>query len=252
MQPEAEQRLILEILNLADRRDVIVVGGQALAYWSDYLQVEIPSVLDAGITTDVDLLTTMGGVKVVASRLVERFGSDCKVSGWATLDDQPINLAKALVGTVEIDFLGTIHGRDATKRVFSRAMREPEQDGMVSRTIMHPMDCLRTRLDNLSLPAKNSPARLPKSLGQLRLAIDVVRMFVSVVDTVRAQLDYAEEVFEMACSPIGLQVAKAHGIDVMDAVPADDIPCAQFRETRWPQMMDYIRRRGLPKRLRRR
>lgn len=66
------------------------------------------------------------------------------------------------------------------------------------------------------------------------------------IDNIRSALDLAESACRVATSRDGLRVFKQHGVDVLTAlVGAPDILTlpAEFRETRYPQMLDYLRKK---------
>ena len=60
---------VRKILSICSPRGLLV-GGQALAFWADHLQVERPANLVSGVTADADFI----GDSVLAKDLAERLG----------------------------------------------------------------------------------------------------------------------------------------------------------------------------------
>jgi hypothetical protein len=58
---------VRKILSTCSPRGLLV-GGQALAFWADYLQVERPTNLISGVTSDVNFI----GDSVLAKELAKR------------------------------------------------------------------------------------------------------------------------------------------------------------------------------------
>src|SRR6185437_5046768 len=97
-----EVRTILNICSPAG----LLVGGQALAFWADYLQVERPGLLASGVTADADFI----GDAALATTLGKRLG-------WQTwipsLDDSTAQTGKVTHRTKggevkQVDFLSGV------------------------------------------------------------------------------------------------------------------------------------------------
>src|SRR5688500_782406 len=59
---------VKEILSICSPQ-ALLVGGQALAFWADYLQVARPAILVSGITADADFIGDSALAKSVGDRL---------------------------------------------------------------------------------------------------------------------------------------------------------------------------------------
>lgn len=148
----------------------VVIGGQALGLWALFYGIPLPAELNGIVTRDLDFFGDRKLAELFASRL-ER--AEVRVP---SVDDHATpNSAIVLVRrfgdpprTVQVDFLGAIKGLDGEKVKLRAAT--VSLDGVSHPTrIMHPMDCLTSRIANLALPAK----RNAQGAAQARIAIYV-------------------------------------------------------------------------------
>ncbi len=218
----------------------LLVGGQALAFWADYLQVERPESLVSGVTADADFI----GDAALASTLGKRLG-------WQTwipaLDDSTPQTGKVTHrtesgGVKQVDFLSGVAGL-TTKDLVRRAI-EVDIPDIGRLRVIHPLDVLDSRIQNLHLlPEKRNAA----GIAQARLALGVARAFIArEVETrgERVGLKLLERIAEMAIDIAAVRVFLLYGIDPLEAVPLE-----QFRTTtalhtvRWPQIVAEVTRR---------
>ena len=218
----------------------LLVGGQALAFWADYLQVERPESLVSGVTADADFI----GDAALASTLGKRLG-------WQTwipaLDDSTPQTGKVTHrtesgGVKQVDFLSGVAGL-TTKDLARRAI-EVDIPDIGRLRVIHPLDVLDSRIQNLHLlPEKRNAA----GIAQARLALGVARAFIArEVETrgERVGLKLLERIAEMAIDIAAVRVFLLYGIDPLEAVPLE-----QFRTTtalhtvRWPQIVAEVTRR---------
>ncbi|MGA7540073.1 MAG: hypothetical protein WBW93_15060 [Steroidobacteraceae bacterium] len=169
-----EVRQILENSN----EDAVLVGGQALALWSQIYHVRPPHELSGGISADIDFIGSVSAAKTLG-RALNRSGGSWKLHEVDPDDATPQTAKLSLTvkdeGYKEIDFLWAIVGVN-TDQVKTRAveMRLPGLSRGVK--IIHPLDLLTSRLQNLAhIPEK----RDAQGVAQGRLAISVVRAFIS-------------------------------------------------------------------------
>ncbi|MGH2670170.1 MAG: hypothetical protein ACRDH5_13830, partial [bacterium] len=140
------------ILSICSPR-ALLVGGQALAFWADHLQVERPLDLVSGVTADADFV----GDATLAIELGRRLGWRTWI---AALDDATAQTAKVTRrladGRVkQVDFLSGVVGL-TTKDVIRRAV-EMHVPRIGNLRVMHPVDVLDSRIQNLHLlPEKRS------------------------------------------------------------------------------------------------
>jgi len=168
-----EVRQILE----NSSEDAVLVGGQALALWSQIYHVLPPNELSGGISADIDFIGSVSAAKTVGQAL-NRSGGSWKLHQVDPADATPQTAKLSLTvkdeGYKEVDFLWAIVGVN-TDQMKTRAveMRLPGLSKGVK--IIHPLDLLRSRLHNLAgIPGK----RDAQGVAQGRLAISVVRAFI--------------------------------------------------------------------------
>jgi hypothetical protein len=216
----------------------LLVGGQALAFWVDRLEVPRPAVLARSITTDADFI---GGAP-----LAKRLGRGLGWKIWVpSLDDATPQLAKVTHlepdGTIkQVDFLSGVVGL-TTKDVRRRA-QSLEVGGIGQVVVMHPLDVLDSRIQNLHLlPAKRTEA----GFAQARLAISMVAAFIRAeakLQGERAALKQLERVVAIADDHAAILVFVLYGIDVLQAVPLDAFPATtELHRTRWRQVQARAR-----------
>ncbi len=109
--------------------------------------------------------------------------------------------------------------------------------------VMHPVDCLASRLENLRLlPEKRNEV----GVAQAKVAAAVVRAFIADVISrgeARHALKLAEFIIRLATTPAGINARTAFNINAMDAVPVEKMP-EDFRIAQWPQAKEYYEKKG--------
>ena len=215
----------------------LLVGGQALAFWADHYEVRRPPDLESGVTADADFIGD--------SALARRLG---KQLGWTTwipaLDDATPQTGKVTHrlrnGTVkQVDFLSGVVGL-TTKDLTRRAV-EVEVPGAGALRVIHPIDVLDSRIQNLhALPEKRNKV----GVAQAALAIDVARACIrrTVTETgERAGLKLLERVAEIAAETAALRVFLLYAIDPLQAVPLEDFrTTSTLHRVRWPQIVAAV------------
>jgi hypothetical protein len=224
----------------------LLVGGQALAFWADYLQVNRPADLVSGVTADADFIGDAALARDVA-----------KMLGWRlwvpTLDDATPQTGKVTSrskdGAVkQIDFLSCVAGlttKDLARRAVHMAV-----PGIGELRLIHPIDVFDSRIQNLHLlPGK----RTRSGIAQARLAVDVARAFIrSEIEArgERAALKLLERVAEIAADVAAVTVFLRHEIDPLLAVPIEDFrTTSALHKQRWPRIVANVakKRRTLRK-----
>jgi hypothetical protein len=192
--------------------DLIVVGGQALAYWMDHYSVSMPANFSY-VSHDLDLLARSAAASDDVRRIARAIG------GRSVLPQRRAALT-ALVGQAvkeisaeefyNVDVLHTVYGAEGDIR--GRAVEVEAREGLRFR-VMHPLDVLKSRLDNLyGLREKQN------DLGhaQLAAAIEVARAFLRDAEAGRPRLRYLKVIRKLARSDAGKKVAARYGIRVAD------------------------------------
>lgn len=217
--------------------EAVLVGGQALGFWADHYNVSRPAPLAPIVTADVDFI---GG-----SALARKLGEALGWKWWVpSLDDMTEQSGKVTFrmpdGSIkQVDFLFAVAGLTTTD-VIRRAveMQVPEIGAL---RVMHPIDVLDSRIQNLLLiPHK----RNEMGIAQAQLAVPVVRALIQ--DEIRARgekraLKLLERVVALAESPGAIRIFLAYGIDPLVAIPIDDFRTTSSLHTkRWPQVTSRV------------
>ncbi len=224
------------ILSICSPRGLLV-GGQALAFWADHLQVERPANLVSGVTADADFI----GDSVLAKDLARRLGWQIWIPA---LDDSTPQTGKVTHRTKsgqvkQVDFLSGVVGL-TTKDLVRRAI-EMEMPGIGRLRVIHPIDVLDSRIQNLHLlPEKRTDA----GVAQARLAVDVVRAFIRQEVATRDErvgLKLLERVADIAGDIAAVRVFLLNGVDPLNAVPLEAFrTTSALHKLRWPQIVAEV------------
>jgi hypothetical protein len=228
---------VRQILRICAPR-ALLVGGQALAFWADHFQVERPTTLVSGVTSDADFIGDSALAKDLGRHL-----------GWRVwipaLDDSTPQTGKVTQrtkggGVKQVDFLSGVAGL-TTKDLVRRAI-EMEIPEIGALRVLHPIDVLDSRIQNLHLlPEKRTEA----GIAQARLAVDVARAYIRREVGTRGErvgLKLLERVAEIASDIAAVRVFVLYGIDPLEAVPlADFRTTSALHKVRWPQIVARVR-----------
>lgn len=227
---------VRKILSICSPRGLLV-GGQALAFWADHLQVERPANLVSGVTADADFI----GDSVLAKDLARRLGWKVWIPA---LDDSTPQTGKVTHRTrngavKQVDFLSGVVGL-TTKDLARRAI-EMEMPGIGRLRVIHPIDVLDSRIQNLHLlPEKRTDAGIAQAL----LAVDVARAFIRQMVAARderAGLKLLERVADVAGDIAAVRVFVLYGIDPLKSVPLEDFrTTSALHKVRWPQIIAEV------------
>jgi hypothetical protein len=227
---------VQKILSICSPRGLLV-GGQALAFWADHLQVERPVDLISGVTADADFI----GDSVLAKDLANSLGWKIWIPA---LDDSTPQTGKVTERTKsgqikQVDFLSGVAGL-TTKDLARRAI-EMEMPQIGRLRVIHPVDVLDSRIQNLHLlPEKRTAA----GIAQARLAVDVARAFIRqevATRDERAGLKLLERVAAIASDIAAVRVFLLYGIEPLKAVPLEDFrTTSALHKVRWPQIVAEV------------
>jgi len=215
----------------------LLVGGQALAFWADHLQVKRPADLVSGVTADADFIGDAG--------LAISLGKSLGWETWIpTLDDATPQTAKVSHrlrngGVKQVDFLSGVAGLTTKDLVRRAVVMELPEMGQVR--VIHPVDVLDSRIQNLHLlPEK----RTRTGIAQAKLAVDVVRAFISQQVSTRNErtgLKLLERVAEIAAESAAVRVFLLYGIDPLAAIPLEEFrTTTALHKERWPQIVAEV------------
>src|SRR5215207_884496 len=137
---------VQKILGICSPRGLLV-GGQALAFWADHLKVKRPNNLASGVKADADFI----GDASLAKTLGEYLGWDTWIPALDDATPQTAKVTQRLKdgGIKQVDFLSGVVGL-TTKDLDRRAV-EVEVPGIGSLRVIHPIDVLDSRIQNLHL-----------------------------------------------------------------------------------------------------
>ena len=227
---------VQKILSICSPRGLLV-GGQALAFWADHLEVKRPANLVSGVTADADFI----GDAVLARNLGKRLGWKTWIPALDAATPQTGKVSHRLKngGVKQVDFLSGVAGL-TTKDLARRAV-EMEVPDIGHLRVIHPIDVLDSRIQNLHLlPEKRTKA----GISQARLSVDVARAFIRqevATRNERAGLKLLERVAEIASDIAAVRVFLLYGIDPLEAIPLEDFrTTSALHKVRWPQIVAEV------------
>jgi hypothetical protein len=217
--------------------ELLLVGGQALAFWAVWFKIESPAELGDKITTDADFIGSSRNAAVLNKQLHWTMWTPSR-------DDSTPQTAKLTKrvdnnGVKQIDFLHAIVGLD-TKEIRKRAVaiNLPPSSKI---TILHPVDVLTSRLKNLQhlLEKQNEVG-----VAQAHLAIKITSAFIGTLLATphrRELLMWVEHVARIALDKSLGNTLDRYGLDPLKAIPVEDIEVPEFKAKRWPQLIEIAR-----------
>lgn len=232
--------------------DVILIGGQALAYWMDRYGVRQPGHLPA-VSRDVDFFTP----NAANSAPLELFAR--AIRGRADIEDA--HAITALVGSAiapaqdarvyNVDLLHSVVGL-SRDHIEANAVVVEVPEGRSTFRVLHPLDVLQSRNANLHVLAEKQDET---GRMQFRLAIEVAREYLEArieeirndpalaePERERAIFDLIGPVNEYSTEDAARKNVDRHGIHLADAIPAWLIASPVFWEKQWP----FLRERMSP------
>jgi hypothetical protein len=232
--------LLARILELAGV-DMILVGGQALAFWAAYYSVPAPAI---AVTKDVDFVGTRADVE----RLARGLGGKATFRRQRDLTLLTGQIEKDLPGGdyINIDVLYRVYGDVSPESLAKRAVVAESPAGKFR--VMHPLDVLQGRLENVyGLVEKQDE----HGIAQLQLAIAMVTKFLRDIaskeaehgETVRrpVTLRHLRRIEALALSDAGRKVAKRYNVHVADAIdPVPLLHIESFAAKKLPQLLPLM------------
>lgn len=208
---------------------MVLVGGQALAFWMDRYGIgpkEKPgAVFDIRVTTDADFLGSLAQAQRLAHAL------------HATVIKPHPRAMTALVAQIKIDAgAGLAHNIDVMHQIFDagglrksieltararqRAIKAETASGKVLQ-ILHPLDVLASRIHNAAGLAQAKGAHV---VTQVRWGIKVAHAAIerlAASDSASRERPgvLAQEVGRLALSRAGRVVYQQYGIETAEAIP---------------------------------
>ena len=234
---------LVDKLLLAAGETLVLVGGQALKVWMDRYEVVMPPRI-AYVSRDVDFLADSSADTEAVRRLARMLGGRAIFPRRRAAVSALVGQAVREISEDEVFNVDVIHrvfGADDDVRARAVEVRLP---GVMFR-VMHPLDVLKSRLDNLAGLAEKQ-----NELGkaQLAAAIDVARAFLCEAAAAENRprsrrpttLRYAGFIERLATGTAGKKVAARYRIFVADALEPDAIPSREFREKKLPRLASLM------------
>jgi hypothetical protein len=228
--------------------DLVLVGGQALAFWVDWYglshrQPDVPA-----ISNDVDFLSRSPAdtesVRRLASAIKGRAIYPNKRALTSLVGQAVLDVSDEEYVNVDVIFKVVGIGGETVRK---RAVKIVPAPGRSAFMVMHPLDVLHSRLANLH---KLRDKQNDKGKMQLALAIDVGREFLrgeareaKAAETAAGRSPiqgYVSAIERLATEDAGRKVASRHGLHVADAIDPYLIPSGPFWTRRWPALKELM------------
>lgn len=215
----------------------VLIGGQALNFWAE-LYLDNKRDLAPLASKDIDFL--VNGSETDLIKMKEGF------EGKLLLQDniESVHCAVLIVENfqkkyeIQIDFLSAVHGlriKDILRKV------ETVEFHGKKLSILHPVDCLKSRINNLV-----SFGKTPHSIKQLRIAIKMIKMrIIDLINDgkIRSARNEIKMVFKILKRTRRERqiVFDEFDIDLFNAIPKDERLGADFIQKNYPQMKNALR-----------
>jgi len=222
-------------------QDLILVGGQALAFWIDHYSINVNPASgedEPYVSKDADFLGTREHVKKLAE-IISGKTSYPPQRAMTILCGQVFVIDKNSKTYMNIDVIHTIGNMDSEAVRKRAAIASIEGNSFL---IMHPLDVLVSRLENYRGIQEK---RDGNGLKQIELSIHVAKHYL--IDTIQREetiaLKVVEKIAETARSTAGTY-ARKYGVEVFDAIDAvllaKSIKDANFISHRLPRLISEI------------
>ncbi len=245
---EEVQRILTQLEPLTASRAIVLVGGQAVAFWTRFLQERSSEIaaLAPLASKDIDF---EGSARAV-QRTAELLAGQIRL---AKMDDNSPNTGIVLFVDAdgierEIDFIDQplgLRARDIRDTAVRLLVSGDQTGREIPVWVMHPERCMESRIYNAQILRKTGTL----AMRQLRASVICAREWSRYLldtdpsrETVRAVLRINERIFRKCLSDLHFRDAQV-GLEIRPfaAVLADHraLP-AQFRERRYPQMRKQL------------
>jgi len=231
--------------------DLILVGGQALAFWAGHYDVPEPDDLGPAVSRDVDFFTSDAAnsaplrafARVIGGRsIVQEMEAITALVGSAVAPAED-------GGTYNVDLLHQVIGLDRAE-IEAHAVEVPLADSTARIRVMHPVHVLQSRSANLhKLASKQNEI----GCKQLALAISVARAYledrIAAIEGLhglgerqreRKVLSAISRVLDYTAGDAARKNAMRYGLHLADAIPAWRIDSPAFWEQQWPHLRERM------------
>lgn len=223
-----DRAMMARIIASADP-GMVLVGGQALAFWMDRYGVgpkeKSGAAFDIRVTTDADFLGSLAHAQRLARALHATVRKPNAKAMTALVAQIRIDAGAGLAHNVDVmhqiyDVGGLRKSIELTARARSRAVKVATAAGNVLQ-ILHPMDVLASRIHNAAGLAHIKGGHV---LTQARWGIKVARIAIERLAVSNGASRerpgvLAQETARLALSRAGRMVFETHGIETAEAIP---------------------------------
>lgn len=238
----------LAIIRGTSSENTVLVGGQAVMLWAAYFGL-YPS--RASLTAAVGYLGKTSEAKrlSVALQLPHRIALPSMADATPSTAVLSIKLP-GYADAVVVDYFSGVAGIEAGAA--EKAAVTIAYQGVRVR-VMHPIDCLKSKLANLHLLAsKRTPEGIEQAMLATRIVAASLAMAIDQWDDTRAILRAIESVAAIAQSKAAVHCLKHFGVDCGAALPEKKIAAAplpaRFLDQRWPRLRRAVERKLAPAR----
>lgn len=241
---EEVQRVLRLLEPLSAARSIVLVGGQALAFWMRFLQERSSEVaaLVPLASKDIDFEGSARAVRRAAELLAAR-------ARVASIDDNSPNTGIVLFVDAngvqrEIDFIDQplgLRARDVRDTAVRLMVAGDDAGHEVPVWVMHPERCMESRIYNAQILGKTDALAMRQLQASIICAREWTRFLLdedSSREKVRAALRINERIFRKCMRDIHFRaIERRLGVDPFGAVLAEHPALPErFRERRYPQM----------------
>jgi hypothetical protein len=210
--------------------DMVLVGGQALAFWMD--RYRVTSEAAAVVTSDGDALGDLARARRMAAHLHAALHTP-RADALTSLVAQ-LRIPTGRDGKVRnIDVLHTLFtvsgvrkSHEFTRAVWRDSVEVEWKPGHRIR-VMHPLHVLESRVQNaVGLLETKGPHVVTQAIWAVDIAREAIRRVLRTGDDSERLGGLIGQVHNLARSRAGRHILAQHGVEVLDAVPVDDVRAA--------------------------
>lgn len=234
---------VLQLIDFMAGSNPIVVGGQSVNIWaSHYSQVD-PDLMKFGPLTskDVDFFANSKAVEQLASNL-----ADSRVQLPQMGDASPnsaVVIGKLGKRKILVDFLATIlgvPGDSVTKNFVAIEGTMPGTNRQITLCLMHPLDCVKSRLANTNLLSRHDAHSLSQAAASLRVLGNFIDELLSEGVTKEAQRSLHELTYVYRDLHVGQKSHIMFGRNFNFAAIFDRFSADERLDNRWRNL--YFRK----------
>jgi hypothetical protein len=213
---------------------LVLIGGQAINYWSDKYQQDTPEWRRLRPYTSEDLDFYGGRAEALSCSKVIPGTKAILNDGHDPSPNAGVLLCPFKGGKLRVDILTAVYGLK-TKDVVRAAPLI--QKGDISIQVLHPLHCLIGKTISLA----NLPQEERQDEKHLKLAILFVSAFLRDLvaqGEVRSIFNMIEEIYRVAGTNEALRVFERHALEIEKSIPWEDL-----KSSKHPSIRTLIKQR---------